>query len=141
MRDFSIESAWNAIRMAFMLIGGWLGTFLGNADRLLILLIARLYFRRAARDCRKKALQRGRLPRNLPQGADVYDRRSCKFARPIRDRLGQRAAFRRDFLLFVKRGTFADRKRDAARSAHSQSAAQRTLAAPQKGSIGRRRIE
>ncbi len=40
MRDFSIESAWNAIRMAFMLIGGWLGTFLGNADRLLILLIA-----------------------------------------------------------------------------------------------------
>ena len=42
MRDFSIESAWNAIRMVFMLIGGWLGTFLGNADRLLILLIRTL---------------------------------------------------------------------------------------------------
>ena len=41
MRDFSIESAWNAIRMAFMPDGRLAGHVSGgNADRLLILLIA-----------------------------------------------------------------------------------------------------
>ena len=39
MRDFSVQTVWDAIRMVFALIGGWLGLFLGNADRLLILLI------------------------------------------------------------------------------------------------------
>lgn len=39
MRDFSVQTIWDAIRMIFALIGGWLGLFLGNADRLLILLI------------------------------------------------------------------------------------------------------
>lgn len=39
MRDFSVQSIWDAIRMGITLIGGWLGLFLGNADRLLILLI------------------------------------------------------------------------------------------------------
>ena len=35
MRDFSVQTVWDAIRMVFALIGGWLGLFLGNADRLL----------------------------------------------------------------------------------------------------------
>ena len=39
MRDFSVQTVWDAIRMVFALIGGWLGLFLGNADWLLILLI------------------------------------------------------------------------------------------------------
>ena len=39
MRDFSVQTIWDAIRMIFALVGGWLGLFLGNADRLLILLI------------------------------------------------------------------------------------------------------
>ena len=39
MRDLSVQTVWDAIRMVFALIGGWLGLFLGNADRLLILLI------------------------------------------------------------------------------------------------------
>ncbi len=39
MRDFSIDLVWAKLQMAFAVIGGWLGFFLGGLDGMLIALI------------------------------------------------------------------------------------------------------
>ncbi|MCE5342798.1 MAG: phage holin family protein [Eubacteriales bacterium] len=39
MRDFSIDLVWAKLQMAFAVIGGWLGYFLGGLDGMLIALI------------------------------------------------------------------------------------------------------
>ncbi len=39
MRDFSIDLVWARLQMAFAVIGGWLGFFLGGLDGMLIALI------------------------------------------------------------------------------------------------------
>ena len=39
MRDISIDLIWAKIQMAFTVLGGWLGWYLGGADGLLITLI------------------------------------------------------------------------------------------------------
>jgi len=39
MRDFSIDLVWAKLQMAFAVIGGWLGFFLGGLDGMLLALI------------------------------------------------------------------------------------------------------